>query len=166
LVQVKHGFLNTVRHPLVIALAQRKWNGRVYKLDHVVENSILLYECIRKDLEFLERDKVILVPFDYSLQEEQGVRYYKKILEKLGIKQNPAFNVPISNGRDIAYLDDLLSAKTGREMLKALEEKFEARLNTFGFSVNEATLKSGVKIPCDERPEYKRWSEALFLPTY
>jgi len=84
----------------------------------------------------------------------------------MGIKLNPAFNVPISSSRDLAYLDDLLSAKSGREMLKALEEKFETRLNTFGFSLNEATLKSGVKIPCDEKPEYKRWCEALFLPTY
>jgi len=121
---------------------------------------------MRRDLEFLDRDKVVLVPFDYSLQEEQGVRYYKKLFEKLGIKLNVAFNVPISSGRDTGYIDDLLSAKSGRDMLKALEDKFEARLNTFGFSIKEGTLKTGVKIPCDERPEYKRWCDALFLPTY
>jgi len=80
----KTWLLNTIRHPLVIALAQRKWNGRVYKLDHVVENTIILYERMRNDLEFLDRDKVILVPFDYSLQEEQGVRYYKNTVHKNG----------------------------------------------------------------------------------
>lgn len=124
-------FILILRHPLAVSYATQKWSKTSIK--SLLEHSILAYEILFKDLEFI--DSAYILRYEEFVRDPQAM--IEDIYSYLGLD-------PIRITRDVRInVNNQYFARWGKDrknilhrILNRVSPELEDRANQFGYSIN------------------------------
>ncbi len=131
-------FIIILRHPLAIAYATKKWK-KLSSIRSLVDHSLLAYEILFKDLEYL--NSVYILKYEDFVQEPQ--EQIDRIYEYLDLEPKQITHVIRSNVNEKYFnMWEKDKIRIMRRIFGILPDEYEIRANKFGYSINNYNADS------------------------